>query len=80
MSAPIGYQLDLFGGRDQSVPTHPVAAVLDGGAACHVCGALDIYTRRVGAHVGAYCSGCGCWITWLNKSERARVRAQGGDA
>ncbi len=83
MSAPpVGCQLDLFvpTGSGSGARTYLAVALLDRGTHCRECGGRDVYVRQMEPHVGAYCAGCGRWIKWINKSERARARAQGGDA
>ncbi|MBW8075271.1 MULTISPECIES: hypothetical protein [Metallibacterium] len=82
MSAPVGYQLDLF--VPAGARTYLATLVLDSGAHCRECGSREIYVQRQPyqakgkscAHVGAYCAGCGRWIRWINAAERARALAQ----
>jgi|GEM_PF-5405526 len=80
--APVGYQLDLFvsAERGSGARTYLASLILDSGAHCAQCRCREIYTRRVGAHTGAYCAGAGCgrWVKWLNPQEKARLAAQGG--
>jgi len=81
MSAPpIGCQLDLFVPAEQQGRTYPAVALLDSGTHCRECGCKNVYVRTVDPHVGAYCAGCGRWAKWLNGDEKARAKAQGGDA
>ena len=85
---PRGVQLDLFapaGGR--GVRTYLATWILDRGSRCGQCGYREIFVQRQPyiqqgkplAHVGAYCAGCGRHAKWINKKEKARVRARGGD-
>lgn len=40
---------------------------------CKYCGCEEYYCKKVGPHIGAYCSECEKWIKWLPQTELKKI-------
>jgi len=36
---------------------------------CNKCGSVELFIKENGTQTGLYCTDCGKWVKWLNKSE-----------
>ena len=91
-AVPPGVQLDLFapGGAGPAARRYLATWIFDQGSHCGQCGSREIYVQRAPyfekgkprAHIGAWCAGCGCGrhVKWLDKAEKARWAALGGES
>ena len=44
---------------------------------CKKCGSSELYLKKKGPQIGAYCNKCGAWIKWVSKKDQPAFTRKG---